>query len=849
MARNVPPRDSEQAHALVPATLIVGGRYAIAEEIGRGGSAIVYKATDRKTGSEVAVKRLRRELVESVSTQRFVREVRLLGELRHPNIVTIIDAGVDAGLPPTPFCVMPLVKGGTLAKRLAAERALPVADVIRIAADVAGALDFAHAYGVLHRDIKPQNILFDGTRTVVSDFGIARAIQQSDDERITESGVVLGTPLYMSPEQADGEGPIDGRSDVYSLGCVVYEMLAGEAPFTAPSAQGVIAKHRTEPVPRIGAVRPGLGDGVQRVLETALAKVPVDRYATAGEFVRALAGALHRPSAPVHASTAPTRRAARPMVLAPVGVTIVAMTAFIFALLSRHPRTPVFEPRRVAVTYFTSLTPGDSTAFLADALTESLIDELSAVPTLHVISPAGVRPYRNRAVTTDSLARALNIGTIISGSLQYTGDSLRVVMRLVDATSGDVRYSETIPFPTARVAALQDSVIKAGAFALMQHLGQNFALRTPRSSTSSTEAWEAAQDARNAQRDASEAHRRSGGQAAGVNLGLRADRLYARAESLDTRWALPTLGRATLARIVASWSDSVPLPVDARAIGPAPNRLRWLRWARLLADRAAAKGADNAEVFAVDGALDYDLALMPASNRDSLISNAERLLRTAVSARPQLPGSWKTLAQVYVVEGRSREAEDAAERAYDADAFFEVRETLSIAFLASLYSRQFDRAASWCQKGLTRYPDDVQFAECRLRLMGWQSGATRGDIDTAWRELAALDNGALRDVLQPSWGFRRAMVAMVIARAGLRDSALHVLDAVRRAQRSDPTIVLGLQEQAYIQILIGRRDSAVTLLDTLLYHAPFARSLVAKHPWFEPLHGMPRFDDAVRGTR
>src|SRR5207249_5608087 len=262
----------------------LAGRYTIERELGRGGMATVYLARDLKHDRPVAVKVLRPELAAVLGAERFLREIRLTAQLQHPHIVTLIVSGEAVGFL---SYVMPYVEGKSLRQHLEREAQLPLDEALRITRVIASALDFAHARGIIHRDIKPENVMLHQGEPMVADFGIALAVSAAGPERLTGTGIALGTPAYMSPEQASGERKLDGRSDQYSLACVLYEMLAGEPPYTGPTAQAIIAKRLTEPIPHLGTVR-RVSPAVEAAVTKALAKTPADRFATAGAFVRAL---------------------------------------------------------------------------------------------------------------------------------------------------------------------------------------------------------------------------------------------------------------------------------------------------------------------------------------------------------------------------------------------------------------------------------------------------------------------------------------------------------------------------------------------------------------------------------
>jgi tetratricopeptide (TPR) repeat protein len=273
---------------------VLGGRYALGAEVGRGGMATVYRARDLQLDRTVAVKVLLPDISPLLGGERFAREIRIAATLQHPNIVPVFDSGADQG---EVWYVMPLVEGETLRDRLRRETHLPIADAVRIAADVLEALAHAHANGVVHRDIKPENILLSGDRALVADFGVARAVDQAGGERITSSGLVVGTPYYMSPEQAGGQG-VDGRADLYAVACVLYEMVGGEPPFMGPTPQAILARQMQEPPRSLRVVRPNVPAALQAVIERGLAKVPADRFASAAAFADALAQAERRPQGP-----------------------------------------------------------------------------------------------------------------------------------------------------------------------------------------------------------------------------------------------------------------------------------------------------------------------------------------------------------------------------------------------------------------------------------------------------------------------------------------------------------------------------------------------------------------------
>ena len=281
----------------------VSDRYTVDRELGRGGMAVVYLARDRKHDRPVAIKILRPEIVVGQAAQRFLLEIQILARLQHPHILALLDSGATDETPPRPFYVMPYVDGETLRQRLTREGPLPVAEALRLVRETGEALHYAHGEGLIHRDVKPENVLLSQGHALVADFGIARAAGLAAGDRLTQTGLSMGTPAYMSPEQAGGEREVDARADQYSLACVLYELLAGQPPFTGPDVVAVLSRQVLDPVPPLTTLRPGVPGSVRRAIERALSKVPADRFATVLEFL----AALEAPEAP-----APRPRRRRP---------------------------------------------------------------------------------------------------------------------------------------------------------------------------------------------------------------------------------------------------------------------------------------------------------------------------------------------------------------------------------------------------------------------------------------------------------------------------------------------------------------------------------------------------------
>src|SRR5512147_3188895 len=319
-------------------------RYRIERELGAGGMATVYLAQDFKHDRKVAIKVLRPELAAVIGAERFLSEIKTTANLQHPHILALHDSGAaDSFL----FYVMPFVEGESLRDRLMRDKQLPIADAVRIATEVAGALDYAHRHGVIHRDIKPENILLHDGRALVADFGIALAASKAGGTRMTETGMSLGTPHYMSPEQAMGEREITARSDVYALGCVLYEMLTGDPPFTGSTAQAIVARVVTESPRPMLPQRGTIPAHVEAAVMTSLQKLPADRFKTAAEFAGALADSrfVSASTVAMPAASAPRSRAATITPWLVAGVALVAGLAIGARVLARP--TPI-RPLRVS---------------------------------------------------------------------------------------------------------------------------------------------------------------------------------------------------------------------------------------------------------------------------------------------------------------------------------------------------------------------------------------------------------------------------------------------------------------------------------------------------------------------
>ncbi|HEX9754388.1 MAG TPA: protein kinase [Gemmatimonadales bacterium] len=421
-----------------PATpRVLADRYVLEREVGRGGMATVYLARDVKHDRQVAIKILHPELAAALGPGRFAREIRIAAGLSHPHILPLYDSGEAEG---TLYYVMPYVAGGTLRGRLDREGPLPLDEAVRIAIAIAESLAVAHDHGIVHRDIKPENVLLEDGVPLVSDFGIARLIGAAGQDTISSSGLPIGTPAYMSPEQTVAGATVDGRSDIYSLGCVLYEMLAGERPFSGPTPQAVVMRHLYEPVPALRLVRPGAPDWLQAVLEKALAKTPADRYPTA----LALATALSAGAGPA----ARQRRRQRGWYV--ITALLAIGGAAVASWFAWRTWGPTDVDRQLYVVLPFRQAQGQATRLVTGDLVESLLyDALSRWRDLRLVSSLRVRDAllrRERPIATleDGLhtARELRAGTLIWGEVSERGDTALVRAALYDVVRPDAPVRE-----------------------------------------------------------------------------------------------------------------------------------------------------------------------------------------------------------------------------------------------------------------------------------------------------------------------------------------------------------------------------------------------------------------------
>lgn len=438
----------------------VAGRYDIGEPLGEGGAATVYAAHDRRHDRPVAIKVLRSDVSAGMGAERFQREIAVISRLSHPHIVPMLDAGEAGG---ALYYAMPVIAGNSLRHRLAREGRLPLLEALHIARDVALALDYAHAQGIIHRDVKPENVLLVGGSAVVTDFGIAKLVEDVASDTLTRAGMSIGTLVYMSPEQAAG-GPIDARADVYALGCLVYELLAGAPPFAGTTPRQLLMRHALDPVPSMVAKRADLPAGLDAVMARALAKEPEERYPTAIAFVEALEDVAEAARTATTSESLLARGAARRRLWAAAAAVAAVAVVAALALLSRggggrgRSAEDVEMGKSLAVLPFDDVSRTRDQEYFATGLADELLTALARLPGLRVAARTSSYALRGTALSVPEIGRRLRVGRLLTGSIRREGDQLRVTVQLADAVADSVIWQDRFDVEVRNVFEVQERI-------------------------------------------------------------------------------------------------------------------------------------------------------------------------------------------------------------------------------------------------------------------------------------------------------------------------------------------------------------------------------------------------------
>lgn len=836
----------------VPPQLLsaLADRYEFERELGRGGMATVYLAQDLRHHRSVAVKVMDPDIANPISAQRFLREIEIASGLTHPHILPVHDSGEISG---QLFYVMPFVDGESLKQRLDRDEPIRLDEALRITAEVANGLDYAHQHGVVHRDVKPGNILLADGHAYIADFGIARTLNVDLTTDLTKTGLALGTPSYMSPEQASGERDIDGRADIYALACVLYEMLSGSLPFTGSNPQAILVKRITE-VPRpIRQIRKEVPPGVERALHKALATGKEDRYETAGAFADSLvpaAGVARRASSVLRRVRYGMRKrlAGHPVLAAILGA---AGLAIVWAVMRLGGLTPGGTgpigaggtapgdagETTIAVLYFDDLSTDGSLDAYSRGFTEALIRRINSVPGLVAPSLLAVRRFRDGQASPDSIARVLGADFLVEGSILGSQQALRVNVGLVDPVTGMPVGQSFVQGAGGDLIDLVDGVSDSLSQFLRPVVGEEVRLRELRGATDSDEAWdlvwraEALRESHNALVEASEREQAD-------QLLAQADSLLALAESLDPTWTEPV--------ILRGWVAVDRALVFAEEAGEFDAEDRPLVNAALeRADRALSLDPENADALELRGTAKFGLARTELNEtaRNALLDEAERDLRAAGEASNMQAEAWAQLGVLlHYFKADFAGAKRAYDRALGSDPFLREAGDMALVFGSlSTDLEEYDEAWTWYREGRRRWPENVGFPALGLMTLASTSGlggpeAARALADTIVQTMP-LDRYA---EYEPMW---EAQVSTVLWRAGLQDSARTVL---LRAETINGGSSFAAYYLAYGWLVQGDLERCFYWLEIDLEANPGEKAYRATEPWFRPLHGNPRFQKLVR---
>ncbi len=641
-------------------------RYRIERELGRGGMATVYLAQDLKHDRRVAVKVLKPELAAVLGAERFLAEIKVTANLQHPNLLPLFDSGASNGFL---YYVMPYLEGETLRTRLERERQLPVDETVRLATLLAGALDYAHARGIIHRDLKPENILLQAGQPVIADFGIALAVAQAGGSRVTETGLSLGTPHYMSPEQAAGDRQLDARSDQYSLGAVIYEMLTGEPPHTGATAQAIIARLMTETPRSVRSTRPAVSRAVDAAILRALSKSPADRFPGCGDVARGLVTGVTPGAVGAIDPAIPWRRGR--LMAAGVVLAVAVLGAVGLSRYLRGRSTTIDPPaptdRSIAVLPLSNLSGDPSDDYFGIGLAEEMTRALAQAG-VRVIGRMSAGALQARGLDERAIARELGVASLLTGSVQRAAGQVRISVTLA-AADGSVRWTQAYDRPITNVFAVQDEIARRVAGELLGALGAAPTGTLVRNETSDPEAhalllqgivlW----------------NRRTG-PAIRQAIGL-----FERAVARDPRYARAQAW-------VALANNIYPFYTDEDTDG-------YLNRALTAADRALAIDSTVAEAHASAGsalmtlghipeseerlrhALALDSSFAPSwgwygilATRRGNFAEARRRVGRAIELEPASLVSRVQLAQVMLIERRYPEADSAARTVIALDSSF-----------------------------------------------------------------------------------------------------------------------------------------------------------------------------------
>jgi serine/threonine-protein kinase len=798
---------------------LVSEAFLLDEEWPSGGSARLFAAREVGTGRLVVLKVFVADPALPRVARRFDDEVRLARTLDHPRIVPVLAAG-ERG--PFRWYAMPRLPGGSLRDRLVRERQLALADAVAIATDVAAALDAAAAHGVIHRDVKPSNVLFDAEgRALVSDFGIAREAERPAGHDLTSADVALGTPAYMSPEQATGRAQVDARTDQYALACLVFEMLTGMPPFTGATAQAVLSRHAVEPPPSLVVVRPDVPRTVEAVIERALAKVPAARFPSAGAFAAALAAATN-------ATSAPRRPWARRVAWAGAAAIALAMGWGAWRVARARGDTPVASApapvERLAILPVADAVPGATASVLAVELTARLARELAGTTQLSLVSVPEREPP---PAAGGASPRVPGVDHVLAARLERDGARVRLALDLRDARTDAPVARATFAHEGGARFEVEDALAGDATRWLRPRLGQLIRVRRALAGTRSAEARAAYEEA--ARLIEGIAFGDDGPATAGGDLArlaraeeqlavaMRADPAWSDAPLLRTRATSWSARLAPVAPVATAWRDIEADLARAQRAGAAPAELHE---ARALAALRLARRSPGTEELA-PGRSPLDVAL---AEFDSTLA-ADSTRTDARAAR----------ALALALAGRLGEATAAGISALRLDEFrAEAPQVATALFAAALLAGRLDDAREWCDMAARAFPAAHGLDDCALAVLaegppqpGWRARAdsllARSMRDQPTARLRATGRGEVVE-------HRRLLHASVLARAGAPDQARAALREAEREARRDTTLVdVVAYDGAWVRLSLGDTAGAAALLEAYAARRPYFAASAWSH--------------------
>ena len=770
-------------------------RYTLQRELGRGGMATVYLAEDLKHHRPVALKVLKPELAAALGPDRFLREIELSARLTHPHILPLHDSGNADGFL---YYVMPYVEGESLRDRLTREKQLPLDEAVRIAREVADALGYAHSRGVIHRDIKPENVLLQAGHAVVADFGIARAIDQAGGEKLTETGMTLGTPAYMSPEQAAGSRDLDGRSDLYSLACVLYELLAGQPPFTGPTAESLVHQHLTAAAPSVTAIRPTAPGWVAATLSRSLAKTPADRFRTAQEFSDALLATQAAGIAPSEGKPGGRRW---PALAVGAAAALLAIAAVVWRYVVPATSANGSAIRSLTVFPVKSLAADSSSIVLAEALSLALNTQLGQLGGIEVKGHFSVGRYRDQDEADAAIARELGVDGVLHTTFLRYRDSVQVHAQLFDA-AGTMVWAQQYDYGLRNLLLLSSDVAR--------DIAQGIKVTV----TSEEEGRLAAAPAVNPAAYEQYAWGHLLWTQRGEGL-IRSLAYFQRAIALDSGFADAWAGLADAYNMLGFYN--LMRPTRAHPLG------------RAAAEIALRLDPSNARAHTALGAIHgwYDLD-QEASLRE---------FQAAIRSNPEYWIAYAWRAPLLQVLGRPEEAIASGQRAIEGDRYYPI--THMALGWRDYVAGEFAQAEQRFRKILDLTPG----SSVARRLLG-QTLTELGRYPEAESELRS----ALADPGH-SWSVE-AQLAYVLAKTSRRDSAEAMVADLKRRHRAQArdTVI-----QAYVSALdiaiahvgLGQVDSAMVWLTAAFNEKDSELFLFPVEPRFKGLRADPRFTELL----